>query len=192
MMIRLVGRSIRLGLGMLLRHVLGPFDRATLLNDEQAPFAGHALQAMRAAIGELKPGARDQIPDRTRYQHLVRLRGRSNPGRIFLRVKFVSIHSHGTIRSSAADTIEPRRVDCLAHRSHATLHADGTHNDQWEIFVSAQRPSTRNVHPTEEANQLPFIFPSDEGRPTRRTKLPKPSPILVGSRCQRDFRPTRF
>jgi hypothetical protein len=63
MMIRLVGRSIRLGLGMLLRHVLGPFDRATLLNDEQAPFAGHALQAMRAAIGELKPGARDQIPD---------------------------------------------------------------------------------------------------------------------------------
>jgi hypothetical protein len=42
------------------------------LHGEQLPFARYALEVVRAAIDELKSGARDQILDRARYHHLVR------------------------------------------------------------------------------------------------------------------------
>ena len=50
------------------------------LDDEQAPFAGYALEAMRAAITELETGACDQVLDRAGDEYLIRVGERCDAG----------------------------------------------------------------------------------------------------------------
>src|SRR5215208_399043 len=52
-------------------------DRAAL-DGEQPPFAGHALELVRAAIGELDPRPGDQVLDRARDEQLPRPRAGSD------------------------------------------------------------------------------------------------------------------
>jgi hypothetical protein len=51
-----------------------------LLDNEQAPFTGHALEVVCAAIDELEVGAGDQVLDGAGDQYLIRRGGRCDAG----------------------------------------------------------------------------------------------------------------
>jgi hypothetical protein len=54
----------------------GHREKWALPHREQTPFAGDALEAVRAPIGKSDTGARDQIPHRAGHDNLIRFRER--------------------------------------------------------------------------------------------------------------------
>ncbi len=50
-----------------------------LVNREQVDRRRDSLQRMGAAVGEAQGWSRDEVADRARYEHLVRLRERGDP-----------------------------------------------------------------------------------------------------------------
>jgi len=91
------------------------------------PFAGDAFEAMRAAIGELKPGARDQILHRARNHHLIGLRERCHPSTDVHRepddIAALQLAFAG-MKSGAH--LQPEGVHAIANRAGASNRARGT------------------------------------------------------------------
>src|SRR3954470_3462762 len=113
-------RDLRLGKPTLYqlsyRRIAGDFTGegpSSALNREQAPLAGHALELVRAAVGELEAGADHEVLDRAGDEHLA--------GRGLGADASADVHGH------AADVVS-HHLDLAGVQTGANVEAERLHS----------------------------------------------------------------